>query len=141
MGAGYALTFPHTDTWHQYLQTSWPFHRNFQCLFLPRVFYRGSPELFQDSVLTSKWGLWRGLAEVLRAIPRCFKLVYPDGGSCWIPARCLEDMNRFGMIGDLIEFPGRGASPVSQGKHSSKHTHGLHTSTRGQRQAKRGAIM
>ena len=28
--------------------------------------------------------------------------------SCWISAQCLEGMNWFGMIGDLIEFQGRG---------------------------------
>ncbi len=79
----------------------------------------------------------RGFTNHSRVLQTCLSRHW----SCWIPARWLEDMNRLGMIGDLIEFQGRGASLVSQGKHSSKHTHGLHTSTQGQRQVKRGAIM
>lgn len=40
----------------------------------------------------------------------------------------LEDMNWLGMIGDLMEFQGRGTL-VNQGKRWSKHTHGPRTTT------------
>ncbi len=56
----------------------WPLQRNLQCFSPPKSVLLGSSQLFQGS-WRSKQGLWRGLAEVLWAIPQCSKPVYPDG--------------------------------------------------------------